>query len=573
MSVTRRALFHHLWPYLLLIAILALVFAALALIGLDLGFNGDVLGFEYHFQTLGLRGGMRYVLEWDRRHLLSGQFYALLHYFFPGQSAAWYGTSLLTQFLIAPVVFLFSDTILRGRWRWLSFAAALVFAFHTRQTMSHFETPTSGYRKIAMALAVLSLWCYLHYVRGKRLQHFWRDFSIVCYAVAVMLYEATVLFFVIHPLIAYLESPPGKSWRERWHWLRLAALDSLWYPVIFGLYWYLLNTLLPEYQGPKGTYLNLQQFVTQITGAFTGEFSLQNMLARYLPAFDREWFWLTLLVSLVVFLIFWYWRLLLETDEQTPVALGALILIGLGIYALNVIGTFPGDRPLSDQYHAPRSLSPSAIGIAFVFLGALAWLLQKISQPARRRAIFAFVIAFLVGTGVTRLFQVQADFLQLANGQREFQQAFLRAVPALEGDVSPYIVIFSDAHPNDDLGLNAQDLRFPLMFDMMYDTQGIAADALFFDVPERFPKSWSPPEDMPANDYVGPYILVDESGIYSPLQPGVPIPPERLVIVEYNSQTKEARVLDELPPDIVARTNIVQRVPIEWETNWLLINS
>ena len=146
------------WPYLLLIGLLAVMFVALALLGFELGFVGDVLGFEYNFDRFGIKAGMRYVLEWDRRHLLSGQFYAMLHILSPGQSAAWYATSILMQFLVAPVCFLLSNAILRGRRQWLSFSAALIFVFYTRQTWSHFQTPTSGYRKIALALALLSVW-------------------------------------------------------------------------------------------------------------------------------------------------------------------------------------------------------------------------------------------------------------------------------------------------------------------------------------------------------------------------------------------------------------------------------
>jgi hypothetical protein len=564
-------------PYLLLCGLLTITFLILAALNLNLGFVGDVLGFEYHFDRFGLKEGMRYVLDWDRRHLLSGQYYAVLHTLFPGQSAAWYATSLLTQFLIAPACFLLSDALLRGRRRWIAFSAALIFVFYTRQTWSHFQTPTSGYRKIAVALALVSIWFFLQYVRGKRYTLLWRDLSIAFYAISVLLYEATALFFLLHPIITFFEDRPGPALREKWKWLVQAALDSWWYPVIFVTYWYLLNVLLPEYQGPRGTNLTPGAILGQIAAAFQAEFSPDRVASRLAPALEGTWLLLTLMILAASFLLVWRWSWRTEAAGDLPTALNQIALsgttyltvIGAAMIVLNVLSVAPNERFLGDEYHSPRLLSPSAVGIAFLVTGGLAWLLDHVRRIQRRRAVFALVVAFLVATGVTRLFQVQQQHAVWAQERERFLEALKDVAPSWAGGELPYLLIVSNAHPTRDLDLHAQDTRFPLMFDMLYGVDGIAADAIYPDVPA----SAAPAPDVPGSLYSGPYIVVEPEGIYSPLNPRVPIDPQRLVIVYYDSQTQTARILDDLPPEVLETANIVQRAPIEWRTNHDLIGS
>lgn len=575
MSLKTSSLLAKFGPYLLLCGLLTITFLILAALNLNLGFVGDVLGFEYHFDRFGLKEGMRYVLDWDRRHLLSGQYYAVLHALFPGQSAAWYATSLLTQFLIAPACFLLSDAVLRGRRRWIAFSAALIFVFYTRQTLSHFQTPTSGYRKIAVALALVSIWFFLQYIRNKRYTLLWRDLSVGFYTISVLLYEATALFFLLHPIIIYFEVRPGPTLREKWKWLLQAALDSWWYPVIFVTYWYLLNVLLPEYQGPRGTNLTPGVVLGQIVAAFQAEFSPDRVASRLAPALEAPWLPLTLIVLAAIYLIVWRWSWRSEAapgDPSDPIALSGttyLAVIGAAMIVLNILSVAPNERFLGDEYHSPRLLSPSAVGIAFLLTGGLAWLLDHVRRIQLRRAVFALAVAFLVATGVTRLFQVQQQHAVWAQERERFLEALKGVVPSWEGVELPYLLIVSNAHPTRDLDLHAQDTRFPLMFDILYGVDGIAADAIYPDVPA----SVAPAPDVPGSRYSGPYIVVEQEGIYSPLNPRVPIDPQRLVIVYYDSLTQTARILDELPPEVLETANIVQRAPIEWRTNHDVIGS
>ncbi len=464
---------------LILIALLSVVFVTLIILGLDLGFVGDSLGFEAKFTALGYRGGMQYTLLWDRRHLLSGQFYAFLHFFFPGQSAAWYGSSLLTQFLIAPAVFLLSNAILRGERRWLSFTAALIAVFHTRQIVSHFEIPTGGHIKIGIILTLLSLYCYLRFVRGARREFFWRDLSIACYLVGILLYEATVLFFLLNPLIAYFEEHDQPGFRLNWRWLVQLIKDSLWYPLLFLFSFYLLSVLLPpDSGGVRSTNLSPSRLIEQFGRGLAGEFAPQRLIEQIVPALQSNWLILTLLVALGVGAIIVSLR---RTDREgfaKPDQRVALLVLGIAMIAVNIVGIAPTEHALDDLYHSPRLASPSAIGIGFAFAAGLSLLLQRV--PARR-ILFAGIAGLLIAVGVTRTFQVQQDYEAQHQAIEAITTAVEAAVPTVQSDPAPYFLIIADATYND--AIHARDIRFPLLFDLLYGISGSAADGVYEDVP------------------------------------------------------------------------------------------
>jgi len=555
-------------PYLFLVGILLLVFLALAAIGLDLGFVGDVLAYEYHYDRLGTRGGMNWLVnvEWQR-HLLASIYSAPIHVLFPGQSAAWYGLAFLIHFANGVMVFLLVDTILRGRRRWIAFSAALIFVFHALQIVSHFEFPTGSHRKAALFLAMLSLWLYIQWIRHGRQGRWWRDFSLVTYMVAVASYEQTAFFFLLHPIVAYYEDRHNHAVGNPFRWLIGVGLDSLWYPLFFAAYMFVLNQLFVQNDHVT---LSIGRLVEQAAGALNLEFSPAEFWSRLSSTFQSEWLLLTGAVGAGLFVTIWVWsqRAALDTEPRadTSSASGELLLVILGaaIVAVTILAVAPTDWALSGH---PRLIYPDAVGIAMAVSGGLALLVARMPNAAAGRALFGLAVALLVAPGVTRLFQVQQDYIRENVAREAVKAAILQAVPSWKGDVPPYILIVSDAHPSRDLALHAQDVKFPLMFDMMYGMDGIAADAIYPDVPA----SAAPAPDLPGSRYNGPFIVVEPEGIYSPLAPGIPIDPSRLVILFYDSQTKTARVLDELPPDVLATANIVQRAPMEWRTNHDLI--
>lgn len=559
-------------PYILLTIILLVVFAALIVRGLNLGFVGDVLEYEYHYERLGTLGGMRWlVTEHLQRHILAPLFSAPLAFLFPGQSAAWYGYAMFVHFANGVVSFLLADTLLRGQRRWLAFAIALLFVFHDLQIVSHFEYPTGGHRKSALFIALLGLVFYVRYVRGRRQNHWLREFALAAYMFAVASYEQTALFFLLHPILAYIEDRRNGAITSFPMWVWQILKDSFWYPVFLVGYLLTLTILFPPDRGHMN--LSLSWIGRQIGGSLGAELSPLEIMARAVPAFEGGWLLLTGLVGAAVFALLWLWK---DTPPPQPFSHKGkweqefsnqcveLAVIGLGIIFVSIIGVAPGQWYLPDH---PRLIYPSALGFALFVTGVFGWLAEHVPNRAIGRALFAAVVALFVGVGVTQTFQVRDHYQAMDDARQAALAAIKTAIPKFADDAKPYLLIYSDADPTRDLALSAQDNRFPLLFNRMYDMDGFAADALYFSLDD----SLKPADDVPGNKYNGQFMIVEPEGIYSPLLPYVPLDPDRLVIVYYDNQTQTARMVDELPADVVTQANIVMRAPLKFVTNRALI--
>jgi len=156
------------WVYILLAGLLVAMYTAMAVIGFDLGLFGDVLGHIYRFETLGIRGGMNWlVTEHWQRHLAGGLALAPVQVLFPENPVMWYAVSFAFHFFNALLFFAFLDDWLRGKYRSITLLAALFFAIDPLAIVYHFEFAT-GTRFRALAFTFISLWAYLRYVRGNR---------------------------------------------------------------------------------------------------------------------------------------------------------------------------------------------------------------------------------------------------------------------------------------------------------------------------------------------------------------------------------------------------------------------
>ncbi len=566
----RNWLVERFWPYFLLTGLLGLLFLALAARGLNLGFVGDVLAYEYHYDRLGIQGGMNWlVTEHWQRHLLGPLYSAPIHFFFPGQSAPWYGFALLSHFANGMIGFLLADTWLRGHYRWLSLAAALAFVVNTLDVSSNFEYPTNTHRNFALSLSLISLWCYLCFVRGGRQNPWWHHVSLVGYVVGFMSYEQTTFLILVFPLIAFFEDKPTDiKWKK---WIARVASDLILYLLSLIVYVYLLWLLFPSTSNQLE--LSLSAIFQQLLDSLTLLLAPTVVWSRSTPSFQLAG--LTFFVGSVAFLLIWFWMLKTEDGEmaasfagngETRPSTAKLVPLGIAIMVINIASVAPTGWSVS---LAPRLLYPAMMGVAYFGTGVLASLLIQFTPRLVRRTIFSGVAAFFVATGVVSMFQAQQRYQNTDFVRQVVLNAVRSAVPSWQGTIKPYILFYSDAHPDDDLGLHGQDINFPYMFDMLYNGYGIVADAIYPDVPA----SAAPAADLPGSRYIGPYIVVEPEGIFSPLRPGVPIDPDRLVILYYDSQTLDVRIIDELPPDVLATANIVQRAPIEWRTNYSLIGS
>lgn len=545
------------WPFALLLLLLGGMLLLLLVRGLDLGFTGDLLDYAYHYERFGTFGGMHWlVTEHLQRHLFAPLFSAPLAYLFPDQSAAWYAYAFFAHFASAAMVYVLANAVLRGQYRWASFSAALLFAFHALQARLNFEFPTSGHGNSALFFSLLSLWLYLQYVRRGR-NRWWLELSLVAYIFAIGIYEQTVLFFLLHPLIAYSEDRQHGKIENVPRWLFRVALDSIWFPVFVVVYLFLLRVLFLAEDHLVLSPLYLLQQV--LSGFFL--FTPGNLLA--LSAAQTSTLIVTLLITAALAALLAGW-IRQETSARADKdshsqdnKLVYLAVFGFGLMVVSILGVAPTQWRIPEH---PRMIYPSGVGFGFLVAGLGALI---VTRSRSSRFAFGIVVGLLVASGVTRFLQFQDEYAAQNVVRQRALAAIHEAAPNLSGEQSPYLLLYSDANPTTDLWLYAQDNRFPLMIDRLYDTTGIHADALYFGLDE----SLAPAPDMPGSAYNGQFIVVEPEGIYSPLKPYEPIDPSRLVIVYYDSGAGEARVVDQLPPDVIEHANIVERAEIDWATN------
>jgi hypothetical protein len=544
-------------PLLFLLVVALIMTVLLVLRGLNLGFWGDLLAYEYHYQTLGIRGGMNWLVmgHWGR-HFLGALYSAPIHRLFPGNSTAWYLAAFLTHFATGIAFFLFSDTLLRRRMRWLSMASALIFFFSTTESWASFEFPTLAARNGATILTFLSLWAYIRYLRSKA--RFWYGVSLFSFVISVMSYEQNALLFVVYPVLAYFEDRPV-GLRVWLRWLGQVLGDLVIYAGFVVIYLIILLEIIPTESNFSSS---ISYFFRQILEGLNVLLNPLAMWSRALPAFEGSALLITLMLAIGVFALIAAWVLRDRSAESVDDGV-KVILVGGAIIFANLVSVAPTIFPTQDSL---RLLYLAVGGTALLLLGVLHLLIR--SRMVKAIAV-AGLVAFLVAPGITEIFQFQQQY-DARNVQR---QAVLNAVAAVvklrPGAEKPYILLVTEADPDSQLSLYAQDINFPFMMDMALHTVGLSADVLYFDVPE----SLKPAPSQSSRSYIGRFIVADTDGIYSSVRPGTPIDPARLVLVSYDATRQSARILDVLPPDILSHANIVQRASIPWRTNFDLLQN
>lgn len=539
-------------PYVLLAMMLSAVFIGLVVRGLNLGFFSDILGVEYQFNVLGLKDGMRWVLDYDARHLLSGHFYALIHVLFQGQSAAWYASSILLHFAAAFVMFGFLDTLFHSKQRAMSLGAALIFAFYVRQVPIHYENATGGFMKVQVLLALLALWVYLRYLRENRRQVFWRDLSLGAYVTGFLLYETVAFWFVALPVLAFVEQPPRGKWRP---WLWQVAQDGAPYPILFGMYWYLLTLFQPPIRWSTDSAFGFGAIPAQMMRLLGAEFGPDLIGVRLNAAFNGGWVVITL-GALLVMAVAAYWQFRPISSNVIPFervrSATVLLILGGTLAVVSALVAAVSGESLAGN---ARLVYPWAAGISMMLAGAAWWLATFIPVPSFRPVLYSVLIGLIAAPGVSALFQ-ERDRYDSSNQRREAVYRAVQDVVSLPDDGTlPYILLISDAHPVRELGLDAQDTRFPYSFDLLYGTVGILADAVIPDVPPE-----QAPGDTTGADYHGQVIIIEEDAIYSPIRADEAIPLNRLVIVHYDSATQTAEILPELPMNTLGSGIVVRTV-------------
>lgn len=538
-------------PYLILVLMLGLTWVALAARGFTLGFYGDVVAYQFHYRFDGVVGGMNWLIaEHWQRHLLGALFSAPLHVLAPGRYDLWYALALGLHLMLGPVVFLLVDALQSGRRRWLAFGTALFFVFDTLQTPSNIEFATGSHSKAALILAALSLWSYIHFVRSQRQQLGWYMFNIATFILAIMIYEQSLFFFVLHPVIAFVEDRRSGAFSLNWRYLRLTLRDSSLHVMAAAIDVYLLLSLFRG--GSDNLQLTPSYILGQMAAGFAALLSPVEIIERLAlaAAMSQIWIIAPLALSVVLFFAGWIWNVEDETSA-TPWTPLWMMVFGLLLMLLNLFNTAPTIWAFANH---PRLLYAASIGSGMIWIGLLAW-----AVDIHRRVggmVFALMMAVLLAPGISFLYEHQAAHLAKDKASSQVFQAIFDAIPQFVDGAEPYLLLITDRHAEEELALHPRDVNFPHVFALHYGIREFRADAVLHNDDESQKTQ---------------QIQLRDEGIVSPLSPYEAIGYGRVVVVSYDSRSGSAVILDRLPDDARRRGNFEIHAATPIETNWALL--
>ena len=537
--------------YAVLALILAGAYLALAVRGFALGFYSDIVAYQYHFALRGVFGGMNWlVTEYWQRHLLGGLFAIPLHLFAPDRYDLWYALTLALHFLVGPFIFLLVDTLQCGQRRWLGFAIALAFLFDPLQTPSNIEFPTGWDHRTFLICALLSLWAYLRFVRSGRRRPGWYMLSFLAYMLAIMTYEQSFFFFLLHPIIAHVEERRHSARRltRRRLWLNLR--DALPYAFFLLIYVYLLRIL---FSGDSfAMSLSPAHIARQTADGMAVIFNPLDFARRLAQAATIGQWWVVILLALVIGLAFHIW-IPRSGDDGQRIIWSPPLLAGFGflLALLSVLNSAPTIMPLA--LHT-RLLFAGSLGQALVLIGLLGWMAER-----NRRVgglAFALALAMILAPGISYFYEHQAIHLERGEVSEQVFESIYAAIPEFAPGAEPYLLLAADQDPEMDLYLHPRDVNFPRVFALRYGIENFRADALLFDH---------------AGTRKLAQIRLLEGGIVSPLRPREVIGYDRLVIIEYDSVTNSVEVLDRLPDEVLQQGNFEIDADVRLTTNWSLL--
>lgn len=531
--------------------ILAAAYLALAARGFRLGFYSDIVAYQYHFELHGVFGGMNWLIsEYWQRHLLGGLFAIPLHLFAPDRYELWYALTLATHFLVGPFIFLLVDTMQCGQRRWLGFAVALAFIFDPLQTPSNIEFPTGWDHRIFLICALLSLWAYVRFVRTRRQQPGWFMLSFMTYMLAIMVYEQSFFFFLLHPIIALVEDRRNGECRLTRRYLGLNLRDALPYIGYLLIYVYLLQVLFSRDSFAMS--LAPAHLARQTAAGLAVVFSPLDLANRLAGAAAISPWWFVVLLAFVIGAVFQAWIPRSGDDRQTAIWTPPMLAgFGFLLALLSVFNSAPTTMPLA--LHT-RLLFAASLGQAFVLIGLLGSIVERFRRFGA--TAFALALAILLAPGITFFYEHQAIHLKRAQISERVFASIYEAIPNFAVGAQPYLLLVTDQDAEADLYLHPRDINFPRVFALHYGIENFRADAVLFD-----PDGAREPAP----------IQLGEAGILSPLRPGEVIGYDRVIVVAYQSSDNSVTVLDRLPDEVLRQGNFEIGADLRLETNWSLL--
>ena len=249
----------------------------------------------------------------------------------------------------------------------------------SHSSLTHCEFATSTQNKVSLMFAILSLWSYVKFVRGQRQQLGWYILNIVTFMFAIMIYEQSFLFFVLHPLIGFVEDRRSDEFRLDLRYLWLTIRDSLFHVIVLAIYVYLLLVLFGI--GNSSLRLTPANILTQISDGLVLQFSPLAIADRIRIAMSVSQAWVLGTVALMVALPFGIWIWITEresfrsagTDRLTPWSPKWILVLGFVLALLNIVNASPTNWPLAWNV---RLIYASTLGTGMVIVAAVAWLVD-----------------------------------------------------------------------------------------------------------------------------------------------------------------------------------------------------
>lgn len=538
-------------PYILLALILAIIYVVLGIRGFQLGFYGDVVAYQFHYTFDGVFGGMNWLItdHWER-HLLGALFSAPLHILAPNRYELWYALALGLHIILGMVIFLLVDTLQKGKRRWVAFAVALFFLFDTFQTPSTIEFATGSHRKGSLILALVSLWAYVRFVRSQRKQMAWYILNIATFLLAIMIYEQSFFFFVLHPLIGVIEDQRTGQFDINLRYLWITIRDSFLHVMVVLIYVYLLLSLFVG--GNDNLQLTPSYIFGQIADGLRFQLSPIGIINRLSQALAISQIWVIGVLGVLIFGFFAGWILNTDDEQDTPDWSPLwLILFGLMLMLLNIFNASP--TVWKFDTHA-RLIYASSVGTGMILVGILAMVVQW--QRRIGGLLFAGAVAILLSIGISYLYEYQAIFRAEDDTSTAVYNAIFEAIPEFADNAQPYLLLSTVRDADEELALHPQDFNFPRVFALHYGMEEFRADAILFDIDA---------------DLLEQQIQLTDEGIISPLRPEEIITYDRVIILSYDSQIDTATLLDQLPDDVLETGNFVIEADVTLETNHALL--
>ena len=374
--------------------------------------------------------------------------------------------------------------------------------------------------------------------------------SFLTYMLAIMIYEQSFFFFLLHPIIALVEDRRNGEYRLNGRYLWLNVRDALPYICFLLIYIYLLQIL---FSGDSfAMSLSPAHIARQTAEGLAVVFSPLDLASRLAHAAAIGQWWFILLLAIVIGAAFQVWIPRSGGDSRSAIWTPPMLAgFGFLLALLSVFNSAPTIMPLA--LHT-RLLFAASLGQAFLLIGLSGWIATRFRRIGG--TAFAVALAILLAPGISFLYEHQAIHLERGSVGEGVFASIYEAIPNFAAGAEPYLLLLADRDAETELYMHPRDINFPRVFALHYGIENFRADAVLYDRDGA---------RAPAQ------IQLGEQGIVSPLRPGEVIGYDRVIVVAYQSGDNSVAVLDRLPEEVLQQGNFAIGADVDIKTNWSLL--